>query len=60
MQARQKPKKNDIYGVIYRPPEQPVKQFLDTLEEIVNIVNKENKNIYLMGDFNISLLNVNY
>ena len=46
----EKPKKNDIYGVIYRPPDQPVKQFLETLEEMLNIVNKENKNIYLMGD----------
>ena len=55
----EKVKKNVLIGVNYRPPNQPVQSFLDILEDILNVVHKENKDIYLMGDFNINLFDVN-
>ena len=50
--------KNIVVGVIYRPPNQPVQSFIESFNEILNIVNKENKLLYLMGDFNLNLLHV--
>ena len=44
--------------VIYRPPDQAVEQFNDSLSNIVNIVDKENKTLYIMGDFDIDVLKV--
>ena len=50
--------KNTIVGCIYRHPCMPVSEFntiyLDTLLEKLSF---ENKNIILMGDFNINILN---
>ena len=47
--------KNIIVGVVYRPPGQPVQPFLDALNLVIDIVNKEKKLFYLLGDFNIDL-----
>ena len=55
----EKVKKNVLIGVIYRPPNQSVQSFLDILEDILNIIYKEKKDIYLMGDFNINLFDIN-
>ena len=53
-------KKNSIIGVIYRHPSMSVKEFNETyLEELLNKINKENKNFILLGDYNIDLLNCN-
>lgn len=52
--------KGTIVGVIYRPntyPKADIDVFIETLRDILNIINKENKNIILMGDINIDLLN---
>ena len=50
-------KKNLIIGMIYRPPNQDISNFTDKLEFIISKIGKENKLLYLMGDFNINLLN---
>ena len=51
--------KNIICGTIYRPntfPKADLDVFITTLSEILHIINQENKNIILLGDFNIDLL----
>ena len=48
--------KNIVIGVIYRPPSNPIDIFLDKLDDSLNSISKDNKLIYLMGDFNIDLL----
>ena len=50
--------KNIVIGVIYRPPDQNMKEFnkfIDTL--LSKIADQEKKLLYNMGDFNINLLN---
>ena len=49
--------KNVIVGVIYRPPGHNAEFFLDKLDTCLNNITQENKDVYLMGDFNINLLN---
>jgi hypothetical protein len=51
-------KKNIILGVIYRPPDTDVVLFNDYLSDILSRIKKENKILYLIGDFNINLLNI--
>ena len=48
--------KKIVIGVVYKPPQAPIGPFLDSLNEILNIVNKEQKETYIMGDFNLDLL----
>ena len=45
-----------MVGIIYRPPNQNVQSFLDYLSYIFSIVNKGKKCLYLLGDFNLDLL----
>ena len=47
-----------LIGVIYRPPDQPIQQFYESLTKIFQTVHNEKKILYLMGDFNINLLKV--
>ena len=49
--------KNIIVGVIYRPPNNDLDSFLEKLEEVLDSITRENKDVYLMGDYNIDLLN---
>ena len=51
--------KNVIVGVVYRPPDTDIKLFNECFTEILSVVKAENKLPYLLGDFNINLLNVN-
>lgn len=44
--------------MIYRPPDSSTNEFISELETITSKINRENKNCYLLGDFNINLLNV--
>ena len=55
------PKKaNIIYGMIYRHPSMDVTDFNQNyLNGLLDKVPKEEKNIFLLGDFNINLLNYN-
>ena len=50
---------NIICGALYRPPNKSnnaIDAFISILQETPNIVKKENKLLYLMGDFNFDLL----
>ena len=49
--------KNTIIGVIYRPPNNEIDLFLDNIELFSNTIMHENKSMFLMGDYNIDLLN---
>ena len=54
--------KNTIIGVIYRPntaPKSDLNIFSTTYSEILEILNNENKESVVMGDFNIDLLQFN-
>ena len=48
---------NVIIGVIYRPPNQDISSFNDKMSNIVNVVRRENKTCYIVGDYSINILN---
>ena len=50
-------KTNHLYFVMYRPPGEPVKEFLNSIESSPNKVQTEKKKCFILGDFNIDLLN---
>jgi hypothetical protein len=50
--------KNIVIGSIYRPPNTPIEEFLSNLNAILDQVHTESKIVYILGDFNINLLNV--
>lgn len=52
--------KHIIIGVIYRPPNTNIEEFNNCLNDILESVQRENKLIYLLGDYNIDLLNSNH
>ena len=49
--------KNVIVGVIYRPPNTNLDNFLDYIKDVLDRINKENKICYLTGDYNLNLFN---
>ena len=49
--------KDVIIGTIYRPPKKPINLFTEELSKLLSTLAKENKILYLMGDYNINLLN---
>ena len=46
-----------MIGSFYRRPSSNLNEFLNELENIFDLIRNENKNIYLLGDFNINLFN---
>jgi hypothetical protein len=48
--------KNTIVGVIYRPPNQSVENFLTKYNALIEKISKENKMCYMMGDYNLNLI----
>ena len=48
-----------VVAEIYRPPNGSVDTFNDSLDDCLSKINKEGKFCYLMGDFNINLININ-
>ena len=53
------PTKNDvIIGVIYRPPDTDINSFVAIITDILSVIKAERKTCYLLGDFNINLINV--
>ena len=51
---------NSICSTIHRPPSnnaRTISEFKIILKNLLNLVKKENKLIYIMGDFNCNLLN---
>ena len=55
------PKKSDIIvGVIYRHPSMDLTDFnCNYLNQLLQNISKEKKSIFLLGDFNVNLLNYN-
>ena len=52
-------KKRCVVGVIYRPntpPKADIDVFMHTLNDIVDLINTENKQCLIMGDMNVDLL----
>ena len=49
--------KNIIIAVIYRDPHTNIIDFNNYMSECLQTLSKEHKDIYIMGDFNINLLN---
>ena len=45
--------------MIYRPPNSDVEQFTSLLSGVLDTVKRENKIYYLLGDYNINILNIN-
>ncbi len=49
--------KKVVIGNIYKPPNTDINEFITQLSPILNKISREKKLFYLMGDFNINLLN---
>ena len=49
--------KNIVVGVVYRPPNSDVNDFIQDMDSLITKISRENKICYLMGDFNLNLLN---
>ena len=49
--------RNVIVGLIYRPPSQNVNDFVTRMNDVLEKLSRDNKTCYLMGDFNLNLLN---
>ena len=53
-------KSNIIVGVIYRQPSMDLNDFnCNYLNQLIENISKEQKSIFLLGDFNVNLLNYN-
>ena len=46
--------KNIILGCIYKAPHFSIKLFNEKLHDLLTVLDKENKDVYLLGDFNIN------
>ena len=49
--------KNVIIGVLYKPPNTDMETFNEQLNQIMYAIKQERKYAYIMGDYNINLLN---
>ena len=49
--------KKVLIGIIYRPPDTPISTFNDHLKNVIDSIKCSNIPCYLLGDFNINLLN---
>ena len=50
-------KKSVIVGIIYRPPDQNPRDFISDLDHLLSKISKANKLCYILGDFNLNLMN---
>ena len=57
IELENKREKNILIGVTYKPPGGNTKKFNSFLANILCAANKENKKIFLLGDFNLDSLN---
>ena len=46
-----------IVGCVYRAPDNDIPSFIQSFDHHMQIIGQERKDIYLMGDFNVNLLN---
>ena len=47
-----------LVGTVYRPPNTSIERFLESLSPLLDVLKREAKISYIMGDFNINLMNV--
>ena len=59
VEIKNKKSKNILVGCIYRHPHNNFKEFFQFLDETLSKLVKENKELYLCGDFNFDLLKTN-
>lgn len=45
-----------IIGCIYKPPSQSINDFNSHLADVLDTISKERKDCYIMGDFNINII----
>ena len=57
IEIRQPLSKNIIIGVIYRPPDSNVNNFVPNFNSLLAKIGKENTLSYSLGDFNLNLMN---
>ena len=57
-EIRNEKSKNIVCGCIYRHPRQNLESFFDYMDSILSKLNNENKEVYICGDLNINLLNM--
>ena len=48
---------NIIVAIIYRPPDSKLNEFLSDSDLVLGNISKENKLVFLMGDWNLNLIN---
>ena len=60
MSQTRKHKRKILVGIVYRPPNTSISAFTEQLTNIVRTLRIENKQCYIMGDFNINLLNYDH
>ena len=53
-------KQNIVIGVVYRPPDTDINEFNDCLNTCLTQIKAEKKLTYLLGDYNVNLLNVDH
>ena len=58
IEIKNKNSKNIISGCIYRHPRYDMQEFLQYLDKTLTTINKENKEIYISGDFNADFLKI--
>ena len=56
IEVKNEKRKNIVCGCLYRHPNSDIEDFTDYLSKILVKINKENKECYISGDFNIDLL----
>ena len=56
IEVKNEKRKNIVCSCIYRHPNSDIENFTDYLSKILAKINKENKECYISGDFNIDLL----
>ena len=50
-------RRNIIVGVVYRPPNQNLRDFMNSPDSLLASISKENKICYVLGDWNLDLIN---
>ena len=57
MEINRPKEKNIIVGVVYRPLNQNLQDFMNSLDSLLASISKENKICYVLGDWNLDLIN---
>ena len=60
MSQTRKHKRKILVGIVYRPPNTSISAFTEQITNIVRTLRIENNQCYIMGDFNINLLNYDH